>query len=85
MEQAAAQQENSLQKRIRMLLFEYSKKGIVWGGGIRTIHTPLVQTGETRETQESCTPARQFLYTNEMIFVNKKILKKRIDTRNKPC
>lgn len=46
---------------------------------------PLVQTGETRETQESCTPARQFLYTNEMIFVNKKILKKRIDTRNKPC
>ena len=32
---------------------------IVWGGKFRSDHTPMVMTGETREMQESATPAKQ--------------------------
>ncbi len=36
-------------------------KGTPRGGRFRTIHTPLVQTGETREMQEKRTPAGEYL------------------------
>ena len=56
MEQINNKQKNTLQSTLNVIQLLYNKS-VIRGGGIRTIHTPMVTTGETRETQEKCTPA----------------------------